>query len=147
MNPEVGSIMNFFYQMNKVKVYDEEVPVNFERPSMYFPPPMTFNGVDSNTTYLKTYSLNVKVFHNDSQKAYAAAEKIADAVDSRRNLIPLLNEIGEDTGDFLRIARIEVRVGEMGVATILIQWDSRYFYERETAPPLEDIDINSGVKP
>lgn len=146
MNPEVGSIMGFFYKLFPVKIYELEVPENFEIPAMYFPPPQTFDGNDTNQTYLKTYNLSVKLFHHDSKQAHSKAEFIADAINSNRNVIPLLNEEGAKTGDYMRISRVETRVADSGVATINLTWDSRYYYEKEKAKSLGFVDFKSGVK-
>jgi hypothetical protein len=58
----------------------------------------------------------------------------------------MLDETGSETGDFVRISRVEVRIADSGVATIVLTWDSRYYYDREIATPLEFIDFKSGVK-
>lgn len=48
--------------------------------------------------HLKTYSLNVKLFHLDSVQALDEADRLADAIREARNMIPLLSESGEKTG-------------------------------------------------
>jgi hypothetical protein len=147
LNPEVGSIRASFHKLFPVPIYETEVPEKLAVPSMYVPPPFSFDGADTVSTFLKTYSLSVKLFHQDSQQAYAEAERIADAVRARRMLVPLLNPDGSDTGDYVRIKRIDTRESGSGVALIVLTWDSRYFYEREAVKPLTGIKIESGVKP
>ena len=146
MNPEVGSIMGYFYKVFPVKVYDAQIPESFEKPSLYFPTPHVFDGNDTNTTYMKTYSLSVKLFHHDSKQAHSEAERIADAIRAERSVIPLLNDDGSPTGDYVRFTRIETRVSDEGVAIILLNWDSRYYYEKPTAAPLQFVEFKSGVK-
>ncbi|KIL80729.1 hypothetical protein SD77_0577 [Bacillus badius] len=46
----------------------------------------------------------------------------------------------------MRISRIENRIADSGVAIIQVTWDSRYFYEKEDHNPLENIEMDSGVK-
>lgn len=138
--------MGFFYKVFPVKIYELEVPQNFEVPSIYFPPPRVFDGNDTNQTYVKTYSLSVKLFHRDSKQAYKEAETISDAINSNRNIVPLLDPDGSKTGDYLRISRVEVRIADSGVATIALTWDSRYFYERETWPSIKDVSFNNKLK-
>ncbi|WP_252503276.1 DUF6838 family protein [Sporosarcina sp. Marseille-Q4943] len=145
MNPEVGSIMGYFYGLFPVKVYTEKVPENFAVPSMYFPEPFSFDGNDTNSTFLKTYSLGVKLFHQTSQRAHAEAERIADAVRMKRSIIPLINQDGTLTGDYVRIRRIETRIIDDGVAVIQLTWDSRYHYEKDKYIPLCDIVVKVGV--
>lgn len=62
LNDEVGSIMNFFYRVFPVQIYDREIPIQIKTPSLYFPPPSVADGNDTVSTYMKTYSLNVKLF-------------------------------------------------------------------------------------
>ena len=137
--------MAFFYNLFPVKVYTKEVPENFEVPSMYFPEPFSFGGNDTNMTFDKTYSLPVKLFHKDGQQAYAEAESIADTVQKKRSVIPLLNSDGTATGQYIRLGRIETRVTD-GVASIVVNWNSKYHYEREDYIPLGNITFDNGVK-
>ncbi|WP_404407731.1 phage portal protein [Jeotgalibacillus malaysiensis] len=146
MNVEVGSIMNRFYSLFPCKVYTEEVPEDFEIPSMYFPEPFSFGGGDTNMTFLKTYSLNIKLFHQTKQKAYSEAEKIATAIERARSVVPMVDPAGVLTGEYLRIGRIEVRGSGPGVATIVVNWDSRYHYDRDPVPSLENFDLEGGLK-
>lgn len=145
MNPEVGSIKGFFYNLFPVTVYTEEVPENFAVPSLYFPTPFAFDGNDTNMTFMKTYSLAVKLFHVDAQQAFAEAERIADAVRRKRMLIPLINADGSPAGQFIQVTRIEERITD-GVASIIVTWDSRYHYDREDYIPLENFVFDNGVK-
>ncbi|MGE6260872.1 phage portal protein [Heyndrickxia sporothermodurans] len=145
MNKEVGSIMSYFYYLFPVKIYDKNVPKEIETPSLYFPEPITFGSNDTLSTFSKTFSLSVKLFHKNSQLAYDEAERIADAIRRNRGLIPLLNLDGSDTNDFIRLKRIEERVTD-GFALISLNWDSRYYYDREEWPSLENFSIDSGVR-
>ncbi|WP_203363082.1 phage portal protein [Bacillus sp. REN10] len=146
MNPEVASIRAYFYKLFPCKVYTKEVPEKFTVPSMYFPPPFALNSNDTLSTFLKTYSLPVKLFHEDSQQANNEAERIADVVNSKKGLIPLVDKTGAVTGEYVRISRIENRIADSGVAIIQVTWDSRYFYEKEEYTPLQNIGVDSGVK-
>lgn len=98
MNQEVGSIMGYLYKLYPVQVYEEEIPQDFAVPSLYFPPASTVDGVDTVSTFQKFYVLNVKLFHENAQKAHNEAERIADTLRSNRGIIPLMQESGEDTG-------------------------------------------------
>lgn len=146
MNPEIGSIMNYFYKLFPVKVYEKEVPKDFKVPSMYFPAPITFDENDTNMTFAKVYSLSVKLFHKDSISANEKAELIADEIRTNKSIIPMVDHEGVPTGDYIRISRIETRIGDSGVATIVLQWESIYRYNREVWPTAESIEFNSEVK-
>ena len=146
MNPEVASIRTAFHRLFPVTLYEEEVPEDLQVPSMYFPPAFSFDGPDTLSTFTKTYSLSVKLFHNSTQQAHAEAERIADAIRARRLLVPLLNPEGTHTGEYVRFNRIESRQGSSGMALIVLTWDSRYFYEREQVNPLNDVFLKGGLK-
>jgi hypothetical protein len=135
-----------FYNLFPVAVYTREVPINFETPSMYFPAPFSFDGNDTTQTFLKTYNLSVKLFHKDSQQANNEAESIADRIRSSRSVIPIVDENGSETGDFIRFNKIETRIGDKGVANIILDWDSRYHYERPPWNAAKYFDFKSGVK-
>ena len=104
MNDETGSVMNFFYQVFPVVCYEKEIPDHFQIPSLYFPPPSVFDENDTVSTFKKVFTLNVKLFHHDSQQAHDHAERIADAVREARHIIPLIDRSGKGTGDSLRIS-------------------------------------------
>ncbi|MGQ9007018.1 phage tail terminator family protein [Bacillus stercoris] len=146
MNSETGSIMAFLYSQWSVPVYERELPDHFQVPSLYVPSPSVFEETDTVSTFKKTYSLNVKLFHLDSVQALDEADRLADAIREARNMVPLLSESGEKTGDMVRISRIETRVGDRGEAVMVIRWSSRYYYHKTEQPVLQDIDMNSGVK-
>ncbi|WP_439024828.1 phage tail terminator family protein [Bacillus halotolerans] len=146
MNSETGTIMAFLYSQWSVPIYESELPDHFQVPSLYVPAPSVFEETDTVSTFKKTYSLNVKLFHLDSVQALDEADRLADAIREARNIVPLLSESGEKTGDMLRITRIETRVGDRGEAVMVIRWSSRYYYHKTEQPVLQDIDMNSGVK-
>ncbi|KAF1680814.1 phage portal protein [Bacillus mexicanus] len=146
MNSETGSIMAFLYSQWSVPIYERKLPDQFQVPSLYVPSPSVFEETDTVSTFKKTYSLNVKLFHHDSVQALDEADRLADAVREARNMIPLLNESGEKTGDMIRITRIETRVGDRGEAVMVIRWSSRYYYHKTEQPVLQEIEMNSGVK-
>ncbi|MDN0191062.1 MULTISPECIES: phage portal protein [unclassified Bacillus (in: firmicutes)] len=146
MNSETGSIMAFLYSQWSVPIYERELPDHFQVPSLYVPSPSVFEETDTVSTFKKTYSLNVKLFHHDSVQALDEADRLGDAIREARNMVPLLSESGEKTGDMVRVTRIETRVGDRGEAVMVIRWSSRYYYHKTEQPVLQDIDMNSGVK-
>lgn len=146
MNPEVGSIMSYFHKLFPVQVYTKEVPINFEKPSLYFPVPFSFDGNDTNQTFIKVYNITIKLFHHDSQQANNKAEYIADVIRGERSVVPLLDIEGVVTGDYVRFDRIETKIADKGVATIILNWTSRYLYEKEDWAPAEYFEFQSGVK-
>ncbi|MGE6857490.1 phage portal protein [Bacillus pumilus] len=145
MNQEVGSIMHYCYRKFPVKVYEKKIPEQFQIPSMYFPAAWVNTRNDTVSTFLKTYTLHIKVFHKDSEQAHDAAESIVDALSADRNFIQMVNVEGEPLDQYVRIKRAETRNGDQGVATIVLTWDSAYWYNRDEQPSLDDINFSDGV--
>jgi len=137
--------MGYFYDLFPCVIYEEEVPEGFKVPSMYFPPAFSFDGNDTNQTFMKTFNLSVKLFHKGSHAALDAAETIADAVRAKRMIIPMINQDGTPTGDYIRLTRIDTRKGD-GFVSIIITWSSRYFYDRETWPSINGVTIENQLK-
>lgn len=146
MNQEVGSIMSYLYKCFPVPVYDLELPEDFKIPSMYFPRPTFNNGNDTIQTYMKSYTINIKLFHRDSNQAYDKSEELADVIMRNRDVIPVVDKEGRETGDFIRFNRIETRIGDQGVAILVLNWDSRYYYHREEYPAIQYFSFESEVK-
>lgn len=145
LNIELASIMAYVYSIYSCKIYEDEIPEQFEMPSIYYPPPTVIDGNDTNMTYLKTYTVNVKLFHHKLKVANKKVELIADSIRGNRMMIPMIDEEGNKTGDFIRVSSIETRLSDH-FAVMIFTWSSRYYYERENVVPLEDILIDSEVK-
>ncbi len=133
--------MTYFHNLFPVKVYTEEVPADLEIPALYFPTAFEIYSNDTNMTYTKTYALTVSLFHHSVHEAKSEAEHIVDTIRRERNAIPLLNEDGNHVGQFIQIKRIETRMID-NVASIAVNWDSRYHYDREKSPSLEGVEFN-----
>ncbi|MEH3000475.1 MULTISPECIES: phage tail terminator family protein [Bacillus] len=145
MNQEVGAIMHYIYTHFPVTMYDRLLPERFQVPSVYVPPVTVISGPDTVSTFMKSYSLQVKVFHMDSEKAHDAAETIVDALLADRQMIQMMSEDGEVLDDYVRIKRVETRMIDQGVAAIVLTWDSSYWYNRDKQASLEDINFSDGV--
>jgi hypothetical protein len=127
-------------------VYVNRVPEKFKIPSIYFPPPIVVDGNDTVSTFRKTYLLQVKVFHVNSQEAVEKAEEIADTIRAGRHLIPILNRDGRITDDYIRIRRAEVRQIGDDVALFSLTWDSRYKYDRTVYDKMMKLYLTEVVK-
>ncbi|MGC5326437.1 phage portal protein [Brevibacillus sp. SYSU BS000544] len=132
MFQELGSVVNFCLSKFNAKVYTHNVPEGMVIPALFVPPPAVVDGPDTTITFQKSYTLPIKVFHMDNHEAYLAAEQIADGIRFARNLVPILSEDGNRTGQYLRISLSEVKMIDDGVAQITLKWRSRYHYSKET---------------
>ncbi|MCM2674092.1 phage portal protein [Alkalicoccobacillus plakortidis] len=146
IHPEVASIGSYLYQLHSVSVFWQESKEGFGEKALYVQQPTTFDAPDTLTSFKKSYNLSVKVFDVDSSTAFYHAERLADEVRMKRGIIPLITPEGDETGDYVRINRIEARKSEIGAAILQLTWDSRYLYERAEYVALEDVQFISEVR-
>lgn len=146
LDPEIGSIIKCFNDVNKVKVYIDTVPQDFIIPSMYFPKPLTDGGVDSFSSYTNDYQMFVKIFEKDSIKAYEKAESIMEYIKKARYIIPIYNPDGTKSNNFLRIDRLNSRelesgVRQSGVRQIEVRWRSRRRFVNESVDKINKVNL------
>lgn len=142
LDPERGSIIKFFNDVNPVKVYIKKVPENMAVPSMYFPIPISDGERDSFSSYTNDYQMFVKVFEENSQQAFDTAEKITESIKVLKNIIPIYNEDGVESGSFLRIDKVKSREIDEGVVQIEVNWKSRRMYKKEESGKMGKVNLN-----
>ncbi|MDR0125755.1 MULTISPECIES: hypothetical protein [Bacillus] len=74
--------------------------------------------------------------------------KIRDSVSNRKkenDADPITKRDWEPLEQYIRIKRAETRIADQGVATIVLTWDSAYWYHRDEQPSLDDINFSDGV--
>lgn len=144
---ELKSIMRFFHERFSVaELHTGRLKQGFKEPCLYFPYPFSFDSPDTLSTFMVSYSMQVKLFHHSDEEANQKAEKIADDIRRQRNLIPLYSKVGNFAGAFVRINRVEVRETDNGVCGITLTWDSRYHYDREEFEKMGELFLNTEVK-
>lgn len=141
LNPEIGSIIKCFNDVNKVKVYIDTVPQDFIIPSMYFPKPLTDGDIDSFSSYTNDYQMFVKIFETDSIKSYETAESIMEHIKKARYIIPIYNADGTKSNNFLRIDKLISREIESGVRQIEVRWRSRRRFVVENVDKIKKINL------
>ncbi len=97
MNSETGSIMAFCTAGGLFPFMNVSCLISF-RCRRYTSHRHLFSRKQIRSPHLKTYSLNVKLFHVDSVQALDEADRLADAVREVRSMVPALSESGEKTG-------------------------------------------------
>lgn len=143
---DINSIIHFCLQHVEATVYRDPLPETKTLPSLYVPTPTVSDRPDTTRTYVRAISLAVKVFHHDSAQAFAAADTLADAVARARYLIPLIQDGGVPTGEFLRLEGTEFQVAEDGVAQLTLKWRNRFAYDREPSPKVNKFILEEQVK-
>ncbi|MFB4260511.1 phage portal protein [Shouchella clausii] len=146
LHPEVAAIVSFLHARFPSKLYTRELDQNFVTPSLYIPPAISFSGVDTVSTYQKTYTLNLKLFHDNQQLAVQTAESLHDALQGARMQLPMVDQYGVATNNYVRISRIDVRPGDGATAVMVFAWTSRYYYDRPEYIPLQSVTMKGGLK-
>ncbi len=132
LEQELASIIKYTLDNSGVSApYYYSVPEGFIVPAVYFPAPEITSRGETFSTYALEYVWFIKFFHSTTQDAYALALKVLTALKKQRNLVPLLNEDGSKTGEYLRLNDPSVKAVDTGVAQLALTWTSRRPYDRE----------------
>ncbi|GED14873.1 hypothetical protein [Aneurinibacillus migulanus] len=158
-NEEIGSIARFCYDYYPMftdpkdglqQVYFVRIPQNFKVPSLYFPVPQEDDRGDTTKTYRINHRLYIKSFHNNEQKAYDAVKAISSKIQGSKYIVPLVNQSGTLTGDFLRIKRCNIKPLHedtlFGVAQLYLEWESRYLYDQPTYEKMGKLFLTQKLK-
>lgn len=134
MEQEIASIINYIKLIidDKAKYLLHKVPVNFTKPTIYFPVPEFRTRLSSTSCYEVSYMWLIKIFGPTTEKAYIMARDIIFKIASDRYLIPLINKDGTKLGKAFTILEPSISKADEGVYTLQIDWDSvRPYTEKE----------------
>ncbi len=134
MEQEIASIINLIKSIagDKIEYLYHKVPINFTKPTIYFPVPEFKTNLSSTSCYEVSYMWLIKVFAPTTEKAYGIARNIVLSIASNRYLIPLINEDGTKVKRGFTILEPKISKADNGVYTIEIDWDSvRLYTEKE----------------
>lgn len=131
LEQEIASAIKFILESaGNPAPYYWNVPQDFAVPAVYFPVPEITSGGDTLSSYNLNYSWYIKFFHKDTQSAHELAFSALTELQSRRNLIPLINETGELTGRGFRTHDPELKKIDDGAVQLTLTWDSPRPYQR-----------------
>ncbi|MDO4301644.1 MAG: hypothetical protein Q4D26_09680 [Clostridia bacterium] len=134
MEQEISSIIKYIMSVidEGIECLIHKIPMNFNKPSIYFPVPEFRTNLSSTSCYEVSYMWLIKVFAPDDLQAYSIASDIVLGIASNRYLIPLLNDDGTKTEKSFTIYEPRISKVDNGVYTIEIDWDSiRLYTEKE----------------
>lgn len=123
MQQELGSIINYCTKINNVAIYDDEVPEDFIRPSMYFPALASNNGMKTKDFSGSNYSLYVKVFGTDADSTSELANNIRTALIDDLYKVPLLDYDGNTIGENIRIKKLSIRNLDIDIIQITLEFE------------------------
>lgn len=142
LEQEIASIIKFLLdKAENLSPYYHSVPKGFTVPAAYFPTPEITTGGDTLSTYSMDYTWFVLFFHKSSQEAHDIGLRLLTEIRERRNLIPLIDENGEETKHFLRIGDPKLKVLDNGAAQLQIDWTSRRPYNSEQSEKMRNFEI------
>ena len=140
---EIASLAQFILNnANNSEPYYSEIPMDFIVPSVYFPPPEVDTYGETFRTFRLRYYWNVKFFHQTVEDAYALAMGVLVAFKKAKHLIPLINENGEPTGEYLRVNDPSIKKLDDGAYHIKLEWDSRRPYDNTESAYMQNIILN-----
>lgn len=143
LEQEVASIIKFTLdKAGNPAPYYEEIKEDFIVPACYFPPPEIDTDGETLLTYRMRYIWFIKFFHATTSGAYAMAQAVLDAMKKARNLIPLIDTDGKETGEKLRIQDPSIKKIDSGVYRLIVEWDSRRPYDFEEAEYAQEFHFN-----
>lgn len=130
------SIANFLYTAGKgcpegkdLTYIMKEIPEGMKTPAIYFPNPEVQEYNDTLSTYMLTYSWFIKVFGKTNEEAYAISHQIQKVLSGCRLTIPILNEDGTETEQFVRLQKPQVRQIDSHISQLTISFDIRKGYD------------------
>lgn len=130
LEQEIASIIKFVLdKTGNPSPYYWKVPENFNIPAAYFPTPEIVTGGETFLTYRMEYTWFIVFFHHTDNEAYALGLQALTAIRGNRNLVPLINTDGEETGKWLRLADPKLKVLDSDACQVEINWVSRRPYD------------------
>lgn len=130
LEQEVASIMEFAHRgAGEPAPYYYEVPEQFVTPAIYFPEPEINTRGETFFTYASEYAWYINIIAGTSAEAHERGLRLLTLLKRGRNLVPIINEDGEDTGQKLRLKDPKLKNVEAGVVQLSIEWTSRRPYD------------------
>uniref|UniRef100_A0AAU8AXG9 Uncharacterized protein n=1 Tax=Dulem virus 37 TaxID=3145755 RepID=A0AAU8AXG9_9CAUD len=143
LEQEIASIMAFAtYHAGNPSPYYYNVPESFKFPAIYFPQPEIDTGGETFRTYNMRYAWYVNLFDRTTEDAHEKAWNILTALKRNRNLVPLINEDGNETGEKLRLDDPSLKSIDEGVVQITLTWTSRRPYNDDSPPKMVEWEVS-----
>ncbi|MDR1753314.1 MAG: hypothetical protein LBR74_00180 [Eubacterium sp.] len=147
---EIESAIKFILENTENPIpYCYSMPQEFVVPSVFFSSPEIVPSGDTLLTYSLNYSWVITFFHNDAKSAYALGLTALNALQRKRNIIPLINVNGELTGRGFHLKAPILKApeeGGCGEVQLTLAWRSSHPYDNESAQKMMTYDTNIYIK-
>lgn len=148
LEQEIASIMAFaLTKAGNPKPFYWDVPERFEFPAMYFPQPEINTRGETFRTYAMEYVWYINVLCETTEDAHAKAWEVLSALKRARNLVPLIEQDGSESGSHLRLDDPSLKTVDSGVVQLGLSWTSRRPYDYDEAVKMQHWDVEGWSNP
>lgn len=148
LEQEIASIIKFTLDAaGNPSPYYYDVPQDFIVPAAYFPSPEISTRGETFRTYAMEYAWYIKFFSRTSEAAHELALRALLALKRGRNLVPIIGEDGNPTGEKLRVDDPEIKGTDRGASMLKVYWTSRRPYDDPEATKMQDFHIEGWENP
>lgn len=139
----MASIMTFALRSaGTLHPYYYDVPDEFRFPAMFFPQPEIITRGETFRTYASEYAWHVNIMCETTEAAHEIALKVLTKLKRKRNLVPLINEDGEEIGKKLRLKDPSLKRVDTGAVQLVIEWTSRRPYDLPDVLKMQRFHLN-----
>ena len=147
LEQEIASAIKFILENSgNPNPYYYSVPQDFLVPAAYFPQPEIISGGDTLLSYALTYTWFVKFFHKDTPSAFELGRAVLEALQRKKNLIPLIKDESEYIGHGFRMKDPSLRTVADGAVQLTLTWDSPRPYDAENGQKIAAFGWNIHAK-
>ncbi|MBR1532715.1 MAG: hypothetical protein IJ643_11720 [Eubacterium sp.] len=127
------SIAHFMYESGKkvapeLKRVFSELPEDMKLPAIYFPDPEVLSFPGTLSSDRLNYNWFVKVIAISTETAYEIAAQIQRDVCGQYSLIPILNQDGTETGNYIRLEKPQIKKIDRHTYQLAIGWNENLVY-------------------
>lgn len=149
LEQELASIIKFVLDgTGNPAPYYYKVPQSFSVPAAYFPRPEIVSGADTFNFYSLEYAWYIKLFAQSDEAAYDLGLTALTAIRGKRNLIPLIDEDGEEvSGSYVRVNDPSIKMLDDGACQLAVVWISRRPYDTEDSEKMMTYELTGWKHP
>ena len=105
------------------QLYFDEIPENFYVPSVYFQVPYSAGKKATLSSYCTTMTMNIWFMAHLDWEAQVAAARMRDEIMLNDCLVPIMDEVGKETGKALRVTPPTTRKVDEGIVQLSLSLD------------------------
>lgn len=147
LDQEIASAMRYIIDAaDNPHPYYWNIPQEFIVPAVFFPQPEIVSRGDTLRSYALEFSWFVKFFAEDTGSAHALGLAALNALQYRKNVVPLIDDAGALTGRGFRMGDPSLRVIDDGAVQLALNWNSPRAYFEAPAQKIRTFNLNIFIK-